>query len=285
MLRSDFIQRPEGRLHIVRSGDSGPPVLLLGGAGLDNALLSWRHAIPALSSRYRVYAPDWPKQGASRPWSGVADHAALLSCVTTILDHYGLERCALVGLSQGGAIAIGYALDFPGRVEALVAVAPGGIIDFPPGIHQLYYLTTTMPRVLAWTMKQMLGSRERVASFARRGLFPTPPEDFDAVVDELMAELASGWTGATDWQNASIGPWRMNIDHRPRLHQIRCPTLFIQGDRDIAVKPEFTRQAAAAVPGAEFTLLENHGHWPNRQSPDRFNALVLGYLDRTLPQA
>lgn len=284
MATSEFIERPEGRLHVIREGESGPAVLLLGGAGLDNAMLSWRHAIPALGARYRVYAPDWPKQGQSRPWPGIADNAVLLSCVTTIIEHYGLERCALVGLSQGGAIAIGYALDFPGRVSTLVAVAPGGIIDFPPGIHQLLYLTTKMPRLLAWTMKQMLGTRERVAAFARRALFPGPVADFEAVVDELMAELASGWTGASDWQNASIGPWRMNVDLRPRLNEIRCPTLFVQGDRDMGIRPEFTRKAAAMVPGAEFVLLENHGHWPNRQSPERFNALVLDFLDRTLPR-
>lgn len=45
----------------------GPPVVLLHGGGIDEALLSWRHALPALATDRRVVAPDWPGYGESDP--------------------------------------------------------------------------------------------------------------------------------------------------------------------------------------------------------------------------
>lgn len=282
MLASTTIRCPEGPLHVVTAGDSGPQVLLLSGAGVDNAMLSWRHTIPALAASRRAYALDWPTQGGSRPWTGLADHEGLLRAIDAVVSHFEIERMAVVGLSQGGAMAIGYTLAHPEKIEALVAIAPAGVIDFPPGIHQLLYLAARLPRLTAWATRTMLSSREAVAAFARKSLFAGPVPDFDAVVDEIIAELAQGG-GASDWQNHSIGPFRMRVDLRPRLGEITCPTLFVQGDRDVAVKAEHTRRAAALVPNAEFALFNDHGHWLNRQSPERFNALLLDFLDRAQP--
>lgn len=280
--KSIFIERPEGRLHVLVAGDKGPAVLLLSGAGVDNAMLSWRHLIPELSRDHRVYALDWPKQGKSRPWSGIADHAALLACVDAVYAHFGIGQAALVGLSQGGAVAIAYAQKHPERVSALVAAAPAGMLSFPPVVHQMLYLTARMPRLVSWATRAMLKDRESVTRFVERSLFAGPVEDLDDVVDEVLAELRASGGSASDWQNASIGPWRMNVDLRPKLAAITCPTLFIQGDKDIAVPPDTTKAAAAAVPGAQLVMLGNHGHWPNRQSPERFNAIVRGFLEAAL---
>ena len=57
---SALVDCTEGRLRVITAGDSGPPVLLLSGAGTDSALLSWRHLIPELARSFRVFALDWP---------------------------------------------------------------------------------------------------------------------------------------------------------------------------------------------------------------------------------
>jgi pimeloyl-ACP methyl ester carboxylesterase len=273
----EFIDCAEGRLRVITAGDSGPPVLLLSGAGTDSATLSWRHLIPALAPSFRVFAPDWPKQGGSRPWAGRADHDRLLRCVSEVLDHFELPRAALVGLSQGGAIALAYAIDHPDRVTRLVALAPAGIIAFPPVLHQLLWLTAKIPFLNSTLPSLLVRSRAQTAAFARRGLFAELPDDFEQVVDEMMAESVAG-SSSSDWQNDSIGPFRMRVDLRPRLPEISCPTLFLQGDADLGVRPKFTVAAAQLVPGAKLELLPGHGHWLNRQSPDRVNQLILDFL-------
>lgn len=272
------IPQPEGELHVITRGERGSPVLLLSGAGNDNAVLSWRHAIPALAGEHRVYALDWPKQGGSRPWNGVADHDRMLRCITTVLDHFGLDRAALVGLSQGGALALAYAIEHGERVSRLVALAPAGIISFPPLVHQALWLTARL-RLLNRTIPSLIfRSRAACAWFARRALFAGPVDDFDQIVDEYHADVLRNGAGSSDWQNNSIGFLRMRVDLRPKLHTISCPTLIIQGGRDVGVKPEHSRAAAQAIPGARFELLEDGGHWSNRQKPQQVNALIADFL-------
>ncbi|MFD3683816.1 alpha/beta fold hydrolase [Nocardiopsis sp. NPDC058631] len=272
------IDRPEGRLSVVTAGGQGSPVVLLSGGGQDNVLLSWRHLLPVLAAEHRVYAPDWPKQGHSRPWNGTADHDALTAVITHVLDRFGLDRVALVGLSQGGAMALSYAIDHPERVERLVALAPAGMLAFPPGVHQLLWLIARSRFLNSTLPERMFRTREGVERFVRRGLFAGPVPDLDAVVEEVMEEVRGSGAGSSDWQNASIGPWRMKVDLRPRLGEISCPTLFIQGDKDLAVRPGRTVEAARRVPGARLELLEDNGHWVNRQSPERVNALIREFL-------
>ncbi|GAA1682429.1 alpha/beta fold hydrolase [Nonomuraea maheshkhaliensis] len=278
-LRSTYLTSPEGRASVHSAGEPGePPVLLLSGAGVDNALLSWRHLIPVLAGDHHVLALDWPKQGQSRPWSGRVTHERMLRCVTDVLDRFGLSSAALVGLSQGGALALATAIQHPGRVDRLVALAPAGILSFPPVVHQALWLTARLPLLNTVLPTAMLGSRERIAGFARKALFAGPVPDFEDIVDEIEEEVREGGAGSSDWQNASIGPLRMRVDLRPRLREIACPTLIIQGDKDVGVPPARARDAAALIPGGRFELLRGVGHWSNRQAPAQVNALIAGFL-------
>lgn len=278
-LHSRYLDVADGRLHVYHTGAHGPPVLLLSGAGLDNAMLSWRHLIPALAPRHRVLALDWPKQGRSRPWHGIADHPVMLRCVVGTLDAFEVDRAHLVGMSQGGALTLATAIEHPDRVARIVPIAPGGTISFPPVVHQLLWLTAKC-RLLNHTIPTaMFRSRNAVAGFARRMLFAGPVDDFDSIVDEIHHEVVHGsGAGSSDWQNASIGFWRMHVDLRPRLPEITAPTLFIQGDRDVGVRPKHTLAAAKLVPNSRVEILTGNGHWSNRQSPDQVNALVSDFL-------
>ena len=277
-LGSSYVEAGEGRLHVYHAGEAGSPVLLLSGAGIDNALLSWRHLIPVLAAEHRVLALDWPKQGLSYPWNGTADHPRMLRCVIETLDAFDIGRAHLVGLSQGGALALATAIEHPDRVDRVVALAPGGIISFPPVVHQLLWLTAKSRLINEVLPRTMLRTRAQIARFLRSMLFAGPVADFDAIVDEVFDEARRVGGSASDWQKASIGFRRMKVDLRPRLHEITAPTLFIQGDRDKGIRPEFTIAAAALVPGARLELLRDHGHWANRQSPELVNRLVADFL-------
>lgn len=274
----DWIEQPEGRLRVTRAGDTGSPVLLLSGGGSDNADLSWGRLLPVLARDHRVYALDWPKQGGSRPWHGTADHARLLRCVHTVLEHYRLDRVDLVGLSQGGAMTLATALEHPDRVRRLVAMAPAGILPpFPPVIHQWLWLTGRSRLLNSTLPSLMFRSRRGTAAFVRAALIPGPVDDFEQIVDAVMAEVAGG-VGSSDWQNTSISFTAMRVDLRPALHRIDCPSLFIQGSRDVGIPARHTRDAAARVPGARFELIDGGGHWVQRHEPDRVNRLVADFL-------
>ncbi|APU16847.1 MULTISPECIES: alpha/beta fold hydrolase [Actinoalloteichus] len=278
LYESTYVEFPEGRLRVITAGDHGPPVLLLSGAGLDNAMLSWRHLIPALAAEHRVFALDWPKQGGSRDWAGIADHSTMLRCITGVLDHFGLETVNLVGMSQGGGMTLAYAIEHPERVRNIVPIAPGGIISFPPGVHQLLWLIAKLPLLSHGLSTMMFRKRKAVASLVRNTLIPGPVDDFEEIVDEVHQLVLDGGAGSSDWQNGSIGFLKMKLDLRPRLAEISCPTLFIQGDKDVGIRPKHTVAAAAKVPGARLEMLAGNGHWSNRQSPERVNGLIIDFL-------
>lgn len=275
---SVLIPQAEGSLRVITRGEGGSPVLLLSGAGNDNISLSWRRAVPVLAESHRVIALDWPKQGGSTPWNGTADHQRMLECIDAVLDHFELESVSLVGMSQGGALTLAYAIERPKRVNRVVALAPAGIISFGPVIHRLLwaiakstFLNRTLPTLI-------FRSRGACAWFARTCLFAGPVDDFDEIIDEYHADVLTNGCGSSDWQNDSIAFRRMRVDLRPRLHEIRCPALIIQGSKDIGVAPEKSRAAANAIPKSRFELIEGAGHWSNRQCPERVNGLIGEFL-------
>ncbi len=275
---SVLIPQPEGSLRVITRGGSGGPVLLLSGAGNDDSSLSWRRAIPALAEEYRVFALDWPKQGGSIPWNGFAGHERMLECIDAVLDHFELESASLVGLSQGGALALAYAIERPERVDRVVALAQAGILSFGPIAHVVLWAVARC-RFLNHTLPTMIfRSRAACAWFARTSLFAGPVDDFDEIVDEYHADVLAHGSGSSDWQNSSIGFRRMNVDLRPRLHEIQAPTLIIQGSKDVGVAPEKSRAAAEAIPGARYELIDGAGHWSNRQCPERVNRLISDFL-------
>ncbi|UBH05401.1 alpha/beta hydrolase [Leucobacter sp. Psy1] len=273
-----WIEQPEGTLRVITRGERGTPVLLLSGAGNDNVSLSWRRLIPDLAEHHRVFALDWPKQGGSVPWTGTADHSRMLACIDAVLEHCEVDTVSLVGLSQGGALALAYAIERPERVERIVALAPAGILSFPPVLHQLLWMIARV-RLLHRTLPSLVfRSRAACAWFARRALFAGTVDDFDAIVDEYHADVLKHGSGSSDWQNASIGFRRMRVDLRPRLQEISCPALFIQGAEDAGVPSHQSRAAAETVPGARFELVPGSGHWVNRQRPELVNRLIIEFL-------
>src|SRR5699024_12135986 len=80
-----------------------------------------------------------------------------------------------------------------------------------------------------------------------RSLFAGPVNDFDEIVDEYHADVIENGSGSSDWQNQSIGFLKLNVDLRPRLHEIQCPTLIIQGSKDIGIDRKSTRLNSSHV--------------------------------------
>lgn len=283
--RRTFLELPQGRLAVVTAGERGAPVLLLTGGGADNALISWRHLLPDLAADHRVLALDWPHRGHSTPWSGSADHQALVEVVRQVLDHFAVDRVALVGLSQGATVALAQAAAHPDRVERVVALAPGGIAPYPPLMHQLLWLVARSRLLHTTVPTRMVHNPDRVALMVRRALLAGPVADFDEMVQEMFQEIRAHGAGPSEWQNTAINAWGTNQGVRFRLEEIACPVLFLQGDKDNIVRPLQTVEAYRRVPRARLRMLRDQGHLANRQSPGLVNGLVREFLTEAAPAA
>lgn len=276
----DDVSFPAGRIRFYRAGSSGPPVILLHGAGLDNGMLSWRHLIPVLAADHQVYVPDLPGQGGSLEWRGLANQRAFEEVLRWLLDSWEVTEATLVGLSMGGSIATGFALRHPHRVNGLVLADSGGM-QHRLDKHPLNYALVRLGLFGSLGSKVLGSSRSLVRRMLTRTLFTGEQSvtDLEAIVEEIRAEARARSSLFTDWQTDSIGRRAMKVNHLPRLGAIQCPTMFIHGEKDNVVPVSCAREAACAISEAELRIVGDAGHWPNREKPNEFNALIREFVN------
>ncbi|MDA3628002.1 alpha/beta fold hydrolase [Saccharopolyspora oryzae] len=276
----DHIEFPAGRIRFFRAGTSGPAIVLLHGGGPDNALISWRHAIGVLAADHRVFVPDLPGQGGSMPWRGSANQRTFEEVLRWLLDAWQVPQATLVGLSMGGSIAAGFALRHPQRVRGLVLVDSTGM-QHRMHRHLLAHLALRSKFAGPFAAKLLRLNRSLVR-YALTKLFFTggqPVSDLESIVDEVSAEAAARGSVFADWHHDAVGRKSMNINHLPHLGQLQCPVMVIHGERDAIVPVQAARDAAGAIPGSMLRVLPEAGHWPNRERPTEFNALLREFVN------
>ena len=253
-----------------RTGGSGPPLVLLHGIGLDAATVSWRHALPALSGERTVYAPDLPGHGGSEKPDRAYTTAYYLAVIETFLDELDIEEPAMAGLSMGGALALGHALD-GGPVERLVLVDSYGLgadaywRTAASGVFQ-----TPLVGNMLW---QGVSSSKPAIRTGLRSMAATEPpqelvEDVDSAVDRRTVRAMRRW------QRSEFLRDGFRTDYSDRLGELSVPTLLIHGTEDPLLPQSWSERAAAALDHSQLELVKNCGHCPPRERPDRFNRVV-----------
>lgn len=276
----DQIEFPAGTIRYYRAGTSGTPVVLLHGGGPDNALLSWRNTIGTLAADHQVFAPDLPGQGGSVAWRGRANQRTFEEVLRWLLDAWQVPQAILIGLSMGGSIATGFTLRHPQRVRALALVDSTGVQHRMPR-HLLTYLlmhTDLSGRLAANLLRR---SRRLTRATLARTFFAdaTKVTDLETIIDEVVAEAGARRSVFADWHADAIGRRTMNINHLPHLGQISCPTMVIHGEQDALVPVASAREVADAITGATLRVMPQTGHWPNRERPAEFNALLREFVN------
>jgi len=242
------------------SGGDGPPLVLLHPGVGDSRF--WDPVLPPLAAAYRVIRYDARGYGRS---PAPAATFTLFRDLVAVLDHYGLDRVAIAGCSQGGGSALALAIEQPARVSALALLCPGipgypwpeeADSDEPDDLDAEYERALNAGDVdgLAGVMQQV---------WAAAG--PTP-----AVMEQLRsAAVASICSGDLEQPDPPV------FD---RLGSISVPASLLVGDADYPPLIEADLQAAARIPGCELTVVPGMDHLPTLREPD----LVLATITSTL---
>lgn len=256
-----------------RVAGEGPPVVLLHGIGLDAGGVSWRHALPALAQGHRVYAPDLPGHGESgkprRRYTTEFFRAAL----EAFLDDRGLRDAALVGVSMGGCLALGHALDNP--VEKLVLVDSYGLGADATWRAPAWAMLQTPFAHGAW-WRSVAATRASVRAHLATMTGGAPATTLVDDVYRAMQDAAVGRTVAS-WQRSEFRATGLKTDYRDRLDDLDADTLFVHGTVDPLIPAGWSERAAEAV-GGELALFDGVGHWLPREQPERFNRRVRAFL-------
>lgn len=252
------------------SAGEGAPVVLLHAGVADRRM--WRTEIDALAAAgYRAVAYDRRGFGetlhADESWSHVGDLVA-------VLDRVAPDGPAiLVGCSQGGRIAIDAALAHPGRVRALVLVAPGvsGAPEAGPA----------PPAIQAWLDRvdeaEEANDVDRLNALEAHAWLDGPLEPEGRVggsVRELFLAM-NEISIRSEVRGVEAGPppaWE-------RVGDISKPTLVAWGDLDFPIVARNCRHLAAGIPGAATRVFRAAAHLPNLEQPDEFDRMLVDFCD------
>ncbi len=265
------------QVHYLKAEGTGSALVLLHGGSADSASLSWRPTMDLLSRSHHVIAPDLPGYGSS----GKPEQNYTVEYYTRFLSrfvqHVGLERFSLVGLSMGGHISLAFALQFPSLVEKLVVASGAGL--GPKWYWQvLARLMVKMPQLHQRVRK--MGNRETVKLSLGKIVHNLEIISED-LIDEIAENAAARGAGRA-WRSYLENEmnWSGFQNDLPgRLGEITQPTLIIHGSKDRLIPVKWAKKAHHLIPDSRLCILEQCGHWPQREKPVEFHEVVLEFLD------
>ena len=254
-------------LNYIEAG-SGDPLLLIMGFGGDH--LAWAFQTPVFAQRYRVIAFDNRGAGQSSvpdvPYTTrmMADDAAGL------LDHLAIPRAHVIGVSMGGMIAQELALSHPQRVRSV----------------QLHCTLARPDRYMHalienWRVVRSKVTPEEWMRVVALWLFaPVTYVERPELVETIIQTGIANPHPFTLTGFLRQGDAVRSHDAFARLAALAPPALVSVADDDILVPPRFSRELAAAIPGAAFKTIERAGHCYFWERPDVFNTMCLEFLER-----
>lgn len=258
------------QLHYEEYG-KGAPVLLV--HGLGSSTRDWEYQLPELAAHYRVVAIDIRGHGRSDKPRERYSIAGFAEDVAALIEHLGLGRVHLVGISMGGMIGFQLGVERPELLQSLCIVNSGPEVKAksPRDVLEI---------AKRWSLSRLL-SLDTIAKGLGRLLFPKPEQA------ELRRKIEERWPQNDKRAylaslDAIIG-WGV----RERLARISCPTLVISADRDytpVAQKEAYVKE----MPNARLLVIEDSRHATPLDQPQRFNSSLLAFLaevEQTAPTA
>ncbi|MCA9844083.1 MAG: alpha/beta fold hydrolase [Dehalococcoidia bacterium] len=246
-----YIEREGVQIHYEAAG-SGPPVLITHGFG--SSTKAWEGQAETLSDAYRIIT--WDMRGHAGTDSPVDpaqySEAATVDDMAAILDHLGIEKAVIGGLSLGGYMSLAFNLKYPERVRALMLFDTGPGYNNPKGRE-------------AWNETAF----RRAERFEQKGL--------DALGQGAEVRI-SVHRSAEGLAKAARGMLAQFNDSVIRsLEQIEVATLVLVGANDEPFLGA-TDYMANKIPGATKVVIPGAGHASNLDQPAAFDAAVREFL-------
>ena len=240
---------------------SGPPLLLVHGLMITGEM--FEPVIEHFATRYRVIVPDLRGHGRSRGLQPPYTAAQLASDLSRLLDHLDIDSTAVLGYSQGGAIAQQLALDDPQRCSRLVLACA-----------YAYNMSTFREQVeghLVPLLLNVMGMERFATLVVSRGL---------RQLDQRRADWVVGLISDQD-RTLMVSAWRaaMAFDSRRRLADITCPTLVVAAANDDAVPLHHAKMLHDGIRGSQLLIIDDANHALIWMRPEEFVRAVEEFLE------
>ncbi len=247
---------------------NGRPLVLIHAGFLDSRM--WDEQFQLFAQHYKVIRYDVRGFGKSdRPREKFSDAADLLA----LLKHLNVDMATLIGVSNGGRIALDFSVQHSKMVEALVLVGTGvsGYEVSGPDEDKIWEEFDKQMKPQEGLVKENR-IREAVEMDVDTWASAQNPESRSRI-----------FTTALD--NSHIlteHPGKFQVSPNPpafkRLSEIRVPTLLIVGDRDVQGMQLIAERLHGMVAGSKKVVIHGGDHITNMSKPAEFNRTVLEFL-------
>ena len=251
-------------------GGEGPPLLLLQGFGA-NATWQWYGQVGHFAPHRRLLVPDLLHFGGSVPRQSDCTLESQVEMIRELLDHQGVDRCDVIGVSYGGFVALGLSHEHSERVRRVVFVDSPGV-GYTERDYQSLLSTFSVEHIgdlLLPTQPDGLKRLLQIAwyrppwtpSFAlpdvHRNLFIDRVVEKRALLDDLLSRLR--------------GP--------EQISSLPQRSMVVWGRHDPLFPVTLgVRMAARLGSRTEMAVLEGSAHTPNMEETGKFNRVVEGFI-------
>ncbi|GGU80002.1 alpha/beta hydrolase [Streptomyces albospinus] len=245
---------------------SGEPLVLIHGHPFNRSM--WRPQIDHFSrAGWRVITPDLRGYGDSTVVPGKTPLETYVRDIAGLLDHLGIERFVLGGLSMGGQIVMEFHRLLPDRIRAVVLADTFAPADTDEGRAVRH---RTAARLL----------RDGMDGYAREVL-PKMISPGTIARQPAVAEHVLGMMRSTSPEGAAAALYGRaeRPDYTGLLPRIAVPAWVVVGAEDAFTPVADARLIQESIPGASLTVVQDAGHMPNLEHPDVFNAGLARFLE------
>jgi pimeloyl-ACP methyl ester carboxylesterase len=229
----------------------------------------WSHQLAAFRRVFTTITYDRRGTGET---TAPADYALELQDLDAILDEIGVHKTGILGMSQGGRVAIQYALTRPHRVTGLVL--QGVPLDDPPArtagdasLLPIERYAELLKRGSRESLLRELEAHPLMSAGTRRAL----------VQDEIAAMLK-------DYRGEDLVA-AAQAEHLPLraadLRDIRAPTLVVTGSRELIWLRRVADRMARNIYGARRRVIRGGGHFVNMTHAGDYNRCVVEFFINT----
>ena len=245
------------------TGKKGSPVVMLSHS-LACSLVMWQPQMAVLESAFQVLRFDTRGHGDSDAPQGAYSFEQLAMDAIGLMDALKIDRVHFVGLSMGGMIGQGLALDYADRLKSLALCDTAAIMpDETDPIWQ--------QRIEAAGEKGLQGQvDETLERWFRPEYLQQNPPVVEMIRRQILATPVAGYIGCSEAIR--------DLDNLKRLSEINLPTLIMVGEEDPGTPVAASEAMHERISDSRLVVLPSARHLSNIEQSEAFNAALMEFL-------
>jgi pimeloyl-ACP methyl ester carboxylesterase len=259
-------------------GETQEKILFLHGGALDYAMMSWEETIGYMDKKYDIYAVDFLGFGESDKPRIEYSNGLFVDFIYNILMQLNITKTHMVGLSMGAGNAIGFALKYPEMVDKLVLLDAWVYVKKMP-LHRLssWFVNSSLnEKSYTWFAKS-----KKLVKWGLAGLLIGDKKSMpERLVNDLYnlikdPECNIAWISL---QRYEMGRKKLTTDLVSNLSELKMPVLIVNGEKDPVVSVKSAVAASKVIPDCRLHIMKGCRHWPQKERPEEFAAILCEYL-------